>query len=254
MALSVQGPRESLARYEQWLLPQLQAGQKWIKPDDSESQVGRSLANAERFFRLASLSGVLLGALAMGIAVRHFAERQTNMVALLKTLGASRRSLWQLMGTLLLSLTLIGALLGLVAGTVMQWITLQLLGDLLPPDLPPPSWRPFALGVAVALFITLLLAFVPFLRLLKVPPLRVLRRELEAGIPLAGPAGRPVRAVCAGLGLYRRCAAGAGAGGGHGLADGAVGPAGSPDVAAGSESERASCLAAGAGPPVARAQ
>lgn len=185
------GPRESLARYEQWLLPQLQAGQKWIKPDDSESQVGRSLANAERFFRLASLSGVLLGALAMGIAVRHFAERQTNMVALLKTLGASRRSLWQLMGTLLLSLTLIGALLGLVAGTAMQWITLQLLGDLLPPDLPLPSWRPFALGVAVALFITLLLAFVPFLRLLKVPPLRVLRRELEAGIPpwLALPVG-----------------------------------------------------------------
>ncbi|MCV5520219.1 hypothetical protein OFN12_31705, partial [Escherichia coli] len=70
----------------------------------------------------------------MGIAVRHFAERQTNMVALLKTLGASRRSLWQLMGALLLSLTLIGALLGLVAGTAMQWITLQLLGDLLPPD------------------------------------------------------------------------------------------------------------------------
>ena len=119
----------------------------------------------------------------MGIAVRHFAERQTNMVALLKTLGASRRSLWQLMGTLLLSLTLVGALLGLVAGSAMQWLTLHLLGNLLPADLPPPSWRPFALGLAVAFFITLLLAFVPFLRLLKVPPLRVLRRELEAGIP-----------------------------------------------------------------------
>ncbi|WP_421177420.1 ABC transporter permease [Aeromonas jandaei] len=185
------GSREALARYERWLVPQLQAGQKWITPDDSESQVGRSLVNAERFFRLASLCGVLLGALAMGIAVRHFAERQTNMVALLKTLGASRTSLWQLMSGLLLSLTLLGALLGLVAGTVMQWFTLQLLGELLPPDLPPPSWRPFALGVAVALFITLLLAFIPFLRLLKVPPLRVLRRELEAGIPpwLALPVG-----------------------------------------------------------------
>lgn len=186
-----QGSRESLARYERWLEPKLQPGQKWIKPDDGESRVGRSLANAERFFRLASLSGVLLGALAMGIAVRHFAERQTNMVALLKTLGASRASLWQLMSVLLLSLTLIGALLGLLAGTVMQWVTLQLLGELLPPDLPPPSWRPFALGVAVAFFITLLLAFVPFLRLLKVPPLRVLRRELEASVPpwLALPVG-----------------------------------------------------------------
>ncbi|MBF4798657.1 ABC transporter permease [Aeromonas hydrophila] len=177
------GTREQVADYERWLKPRLKAGQKLIKPDDQSSQVGRSLANAERFFRLASLAGVLLGALAMGIAVRHFAERQTNMVALLKTLGASRRSLWQLMGTLLLSLTLVGALLGLVAGSAMQWLTLHLLGNLLPADLPPPSWRPFALGLAVAFFITLLLAFVPFLRLLKVPPLRVLRRELEAGIP-----------------------------------------------------------------------
>ncbi|PJG59203.1 ABC transporter permease, partial [Aeromonas cavernicola] len=185
------GEREALARYERWLLPQLQTGQKWITPDDSESGVGRSLANAERFFRLASLCGVLLGALAMGIAVRHFAERQTNMVALLKTLGASRRALWQLMGGLLLSLTLVGALLGLLAGSAMQWLTLQLLGDLLPADLPAPSWRPFALGAAVALFITLLLAFIPFLRLLKVPPLRVLRRELAASIPpwLALPVG-----------------------------------------------------------------
>ncbi|MGL6465997.1 ABC transporter permease [Aeromonas hydrophila] len=177
------GTREQVADYERWLKPRLKTGQKLIKPDDQGSQVGRSLANAERFFRLASLAGVLLGALAMGIAVRHFAERQTNMVALLKTLGASRRSLWQLMGTLLLSLTLVGALLGLVAGSAMQWLTLHLLGNLLPADLPPPSWRPFALGLAVAFFITLLLAFVPFLRLLKVPPLRVLRRELEAGIP-----------------------------------------------------------------------
>ncbi len=177
------GTREQVAEYERWLKPRLKAGQKLIKPDDQGSQVGRSLANAERFFRLASLAGVLLGALAMGIAVRHFAERQTNMVALLKTLGASRRTLWQLMSTLLLSLTLAGALLGLVAGSAMQWLTLHLLGNLLPADLPPPSWRPFALGLAVAFFITLLLAFVPFLRLLKVPPLRVLRRELEAGIP-----------------------------------------------------------------------
>lgn len=179
----IKGPREGVARYERWLKPKLTAGQKLIKPDDQGSQVGKTLANAERFFRLASLAGVLLGALAMGIAVRHFAERQTNMVALLKTLGASRRTLWQLMGTLLASLILIGALIGLVAGSAMQWLTLQLLGDLLPADLPPPSWRPFALGLAVAFFITLLLAFIPFLRLLKVPPLRVLRRELEAGIP-----------------------------------------------------------------------
>ena len=73
--------------------------------------------------------------------------------------------------------------MGLVAGSAMQWLTLNLLGDLLPAGSAAPSWRPFALGLGSPSSSPLMLAFVPFLRLLKVPPLRVLRRELEAGIP-----------------------------------------------------------------------
>lgn len=159
-----------------------EAGISWLTPESGDSRSGRTLANAERFFRLAALTGVLLGALAMAIAVRHFAERQTGMVALLKTLGATRATLWRLLGALLLGLTLIGGGIGLLLGLVVQGIALMTLQGLLPAELPPPSWRPFALAMAVALFITLMLSLIPFLRLLRIPPLRVLRKEVEADI------------------------------------------------------------------------
>ncbi|WP_368165007.1 ABC transporter permease [Aeromonas sp. R6-2] len=158
------------------------AGMRWLTPESGDSRSGRTLANAERFFRLAALTGVLLGALAMAIAVRHFAERQTGMVALLKTLGASRATLWRLLGSLLLGLTLMGGGIGLLLGLVVQGVALASLQGVLPAELPPPSWRPFVLAMAVALFITLMLSLIPFLRLLRIPPLRVLRREVEADI------------------------------------------------------------------------
>ena len=60
-----------------------------------------------------SSAGVLLGALAMGIAVRHFAERpDLNMAVLLKTLVLLRCTLWQLDGHPAVLLTLVGPLMG----------------------------------------------------------------------------------------------------------------------------------------------
>lgn len=177
----LQAPREALTSLdrERLTLP----GQRWLTPDSGESRSGKTLANAERFFRLAALTGVLLGTLAMAIAVRQFAERQTGMMALLKTLGATRGSLWRLLGSLLLGLTLTGGIIGLLLGFGVQALALSVLGSLLPSELPPPSWRPFALALAVALFVTLMLVLIPFLRLLRIPPLKVLRRELDADIP-----------------------------------------------------------------------
>ena len=101
--------------------------------------MSRQLARSERYFRLASLVGLLLGCLAMSIAMNHFAGRQQDMVALLKTLGAGRRQLWGLMGGLLLGLMALSFLLGGLLGYGLHLGFVALLGSLLPPDLPPPS-------------------------------------------------------------------------------------------------------------------
>ena len=75
------------------------------------------------------------------------------------------------MGTLLFSLTLVGPLMGLVAGSAMQWLTLNLLG-ICCLRICRPSLATLRPGPRGRLLHPLMLAFVPFLRLLKVPPLR----------------------------------------------------------------------------------
>ncbi|MCD8548733.1 MAG: hypothetical protein LRY38_10120 [Aeromonadaceae bacterium] len=165
------------------MTPQLKPGQQLVGPGEGEGMLSQSLARSERFFRLAALIGLLLGCLAISLAMGRFARRQQDMMALLKVLGAGRFTLWYLMSGLLLAVALAGGGLGVLAGVVLQWGFILLLGDLLPEALPAPGLWPFLLGGLLALLATLLLSLWPFLQLLKVPPLRVLRRGLTAGLP-----------------------------------------------------------------------
>ena len=158
-------------------------GERLLQPGQESELRSRQLERSERFFRLATLIGLLLGGLAMQVAMGHFTERYGAQLALLKTLGASRRQLWAwLLG--LLGILMVGALLlGGAAGYLLHLAFIPLLGDLLPDDLPAPSWLPFLLGLGMSGFITLLLCLVPFGRLLTMPALRVLRQEQGSFIP-----------------------------------------------------------------------
>ncbi|WMC09868.1 FtsX-like permease family protein [Oceanimonas pelagia] len=176
------GDDKALTDYARWLQPRLQQGQRWRGPDNADTPVARSITRAEQFFRLASLTGVLLGILAMAIALGYFSRREQDRIALLKTLGAGRRQLLAWLGRLLTGLMLLGALLGAVAGYGVHQLILLALGDAMAVPLPPPSLRPFVVAAGLALLTTVMLSVVPLLRLLEVPPLRVLRNEAEARI------------------------------------------------------------------------
>ncbi|MCC4265921.1 FtsX-like permease family protein [Oceanimonas baumannii] len=176
------GEEKALEDYAGWLQPKLQTGQRWRGPNNADTPVARSITRAEQFFRLASLIGVLLGILAMAIALGYFSRREQDRIALLKTLGAGRRQLLSWLIRLLSGLMLLGASLGAVVGYGVHQLILRALGDAMAVPLPPPSLMPFLVAGGLALLTTVMLSVVPMLRLLKVPPLRVLRNEAEARI------------------------------------------------------------------------
>ena len=70
------------------------------------------------------------------------------------------------------------ALLGSVFGWLTQLVLIKLLVGQLPADLPTPSVLPVVQGLLLAMFLLLGFALPPLLRLGKVSPLKVLRREL----------------------------------------------------------------------------
>jgi putative ABC transport system permease protein len=113
------------------------------------------------------------------MAARRYTQRHLDNVALMKCMGAPQRLVLQVTVIELALIAVIAALAGSVLGFLAQDLLVRLLGDLVRADLPPPTAGPAILGGATALAILVGFALPPMLQLKRVPPARVLRRNLE---------------------------------------------------------------------------
>lgn len=181
--LLVSGAEGDLQRYRDWLEPRLESHQRLTSVADDNRQIGNALERANQFLGLASIAAVVLAGVAVALSASRFAQRHFDTSALLRCFGTSRRRTLRLFLIQLLELGTLATLLGLLAGWLMQWGLMHLLRELLPPDLPAPGLKPLLVGSATGLVGLLGFALPPLLRLGRVAPLRVLRRELT---PLPG--------------------------------------------------------------------
>lgn len=172
------GSSEAIDGFKRAIEPLLQTHQRVINAKDSNRQIGGALGRAERYLNLASLAAVLLCSVAVALSAHRFAVRHFDTGALLRCLGLSRRQTlqvfaWQL-GILGLAACVAGALLGFAAQSVL----FLLLAGLLPPYIPAPGLWPALGGMATGMLALAGFALPPLAALGRVPPLRVLRRDL----------------------------------------------------------------------------
>ena len=146
---------------------------------DARPEVRSSIERAERFLLLSALVSVLLGGVAVAMASRRFLARHLDSVALMKCMGAQHRDVLQLTLAQLLALALVAGIVGTLLGFVTQHGLVLLLDDLVEAQLPGPGLDGFLIGPLTALTIALGFALPPLLQLRKVPPARVLRRDLQ---------------------------------------------------------------------------
>lgn len=173
------GPTQAVRQFREWLRPRLPPGAQLLTPDSGRPELNSAIERARRFLSLAALCGSLLAGVAILLAARDYLQRSLDEAAILRTIGiSSRRLLWLHLRRLLL----IGLLAALV-GAFMGWGLQQALGHWLGGDLgaglPSASWRPVpaALGHAALLLLGFALPSLWVVR--GVPPLRVLRRDLD---------------------------------------------------------------------------
>jgi len=197
--LLLAGSSAQLDGFRRWHLRQEARHEHVEDVADASPQIGDASKRAARFLALASLTAVLLCAVAIAVSARSYVRRHLDAVALMKTLGASRRlvlavNLWQL-----LLLASVASALGAAAGWVTQLWLVRVLQGLLRADLPPASGWPALVGFIVALAVLAGFALPSLLQLTRVPALRVLRRD--AGPPALGmlSAGAPVVLAIAGV-------------------------------------------------------
>lgn len=172
------GPSDALASYRQATEPGLAAHQRFDDARDGSRRVGGALDRAERYLNLASLAAVLLAGVAVALSASRFASRRFDASALLRCLGLSRRQALSLFGLQLAMLGLLASLAGALLGWLAQQTLFHLLQGLLPAQVPPGGVWPALAGIATGLVALAGFALPPLAALGRVPPLRVLRRDM----------------------------------------------------------------------------
>ncbi|VVM70957.1 hypothetical protein PS623_01758 [Pseudomonas fluorescens] len=172
------GEAETLSRYRQTVEPTLAANQSLRDTRDGNRQIGGALGKAERYLNMASLVAVLLAGVAVALSASRYAARRLDASALLRCLGLSRRQALGLYCVQLAALGLFAALAGAVIGWLAQLGLFRLLDGLMPSTIPPGGLTPALAGIATGLVALAGFALPPLAALGRVPPLRVLRRDL----------------------------------------------------------------------------
>ncbi|MCD6704944.1 MAG: ABC transporter permease [Thiobacillus sp.] len=178
------GEPDRLVVFGAALKPTLDSTQRLIGSREGVETLRGAFANADRYIQLTALISLLLSVAAIAIAAHHHALRHYDQAALLRCFGATTAQLRTLYAVQLLTLGLLGSLAGVAIGALMQ----QALAGLILPDavtrLPSLGLAPVGVAVASGLLALAGAALPALMRLIRVPPLRVLRRDLPP-LPVA---------------------------------------------------------------------
>ncbi len=184
--LLMAGEESSLSRFKDWFAEQREDGQRLITVADAEDRTGTALTQARRFLGIAALTSVILAAVAILLSAMRFSSAQRDLVALLKTFGASSTEIVRALSLLLFYLVICSILLGGVIGWFAQSAIAEILASGPENQLPPAQIWPILSGGLFTLLLAGGFALPPLLSLRNVPTMRILNRSLDNRPGLTG--------------------------------------------------------------------
>ena len=141
-------------------------------------EMRQTLDRAEKFLNLVALLAALLAAVAVGIAARDFAGRHLDDCAMQRVLGASQRSIALQYLVQFAAVGVAASIGGVLLGFGVHYVFVWLLAGLVDSQLPAASVWPALFGLGVGTTLLMGFGLPPVLQLARVPPLRVIRRDV----------------------------------------------------------------------------
>jgi len=181
----ISGPRSNIDSYQGAIRDSLRAGEQILTVEEGRPELNTALERAQQFLGLAALISVLLAGVAVATVAYRFTSRHLDTSAMLRCLGASQQTIIQLFTLEMLWLSLLASSVGCALGLMTQLVITELLDQLVLAQLPPPSFKALFLGYATGIVMLTGFAIPPLLSLRRVPPLRVLRKDVSAN-PVSG--------------------------------------------------------------------
>jgi putative ABC transport system permease protein len=170
------------------------SGLRWRDARNGAPGVARFVERLGAFLILVGLSGLAVGGIGVSAAVRAYLARKTSVIATLRTLGASRATIFQTYFLQIGALSLLGIAMGLVLGALVP----ILFGPLISASLPVPAIftlhpAPLAEAAIYGILTALVFTLWPLARTEDVRPAMLFRDALDGAKTL--PAWRYVIAT-----------------------------------------------------------
>lgn len=167
---------------------------------DAQPSLRRGVDQVAIYLGLVALLSLLVGGVGVAQATRAWIATRLDSIAVQVCIGMRPREVLMLYLGQALVLGLGGSLVGALIGSAITLALPGLLADFAPAELLDP-WQPaaFLRGIVLGTGVALLFSMPPLLGVLRVPPLRVLRRDVEPPAALRGARVATVLAVLLGI-------------------------------------------------------
>jgi putative ABC transport system permease protein len=148
--------------------------------EDRKRSTGRSFNNLSNFLSLVAFIALLLGCVGVASAVNVFVKEKLTSVAILRCLGVSSFDALMIYLSQIIIMGLVGSVLGAALGSLLQFVLPVVFGEFLPVEVNiEVSWSAVFFGIVTGLFISVLFALLPLLKIRKVSPMNTLRPETD---------------------------------------------------------------------------
>ncbi|EKA7413421.1 FtsX-like permease family protein [Vibrio parahaemolyticus] len=154
----------------------LSPSDRW-RTQDTASRSNEVFDRTTQYLSLTVAIVIIMAATTLVLTCQNYVNSRTQTIAMLKSLGASRRWIekWLLIQVAILLVT--ASIVGLILGSGLEYLLRIPLKDLLPNPLPSYGVTPFIVAVVSAILITVPALGIPLLGLIKTPALEVLQQS-----------------------------------------------------------------------------
>jgi len=144
----------------------------------ARTRVKRFLDNFIFFLRLVGIFILVVAGMGIQNTLTAFFNEKQRTIAIMKTMGATHRQVIRHFMPVVVVLTLLGTVLGISIGIILQLGLARLLSTFFPPDMPfTVAWIGIIESMALGIVVVALFTFAPFFRLKEMRPVVIFRKE-----------------------------------------------------------------------------
>jgi|GEM_PF-653187 len=154
---------------------QLSPSDRW-RTQDTASRSNEVFERTTQYLSLTVAIVIIMAATTLVLTCQNYVNSRTQTIAMLKSLGASRRWIEKWLFIQVTILLISASVVGLLLGSGLEYLLRIPLKDLLPELLPGYGVTPFLVAFISAVLITVPALGIPLLGLIKTPALEVLQQ------------------------------------------------------------------------------